>query len=271
MKYTGLTVSENAEELFICSFPGCGKFFKTKFSMCRHSLVHTQEKNFACEFCGKKFALQQYLKEHTNTHTSEKPYVCGVAGCQERFSQTGKLSLHRRTHPEYTLKEYHSNSSYNKNQKANTNALTRDSPQGEHKRAVNRASTQSEARKVPESSKPSKTDNKKVWLRQNSGHTITSTNGNEELVRLPLTLCQSPNDAKLTLTKDVLEEQSPVALPLLPEADPLLRYLNCLTMPFCSALRPVLPLPEKVRSLKIKASFPYTSLDLFELISKSDD
>eukprot|EP00826_Nyctotherus_ovalis_P059705 TRINITY_DN832_c0_g1_i4.p1 TRINITY_DN832_c0_g1~~TRINITY_DN832_c0_g1_i4.p1 ORF type:complete len:154 (-),score=25.43 TRINITY_DN832_c0_g1_i4:53-514(-) len=53
-------------------------------------------------------------KEHRNTHTSEKPYVCGVSGCQERFSQTGKLSLHRRTHPEYKLKQYHSSSSCNK-------------------------------------------------------------------------------------------------------------------------------------------------------------
>ncbi len=41
------------------------------------------------------------------THTGECPYVCGVNGCQLRFKQNGKLSLHRRTHPEYALKHYH--------------------------------------------------------------------------------------------------------------------------------------------------------------------
>ena len=102
------------EKTFVCSFPDCGKRFRTKFSLSRHDLLHSQEKNFICEFCNKKFALLQYLKEHRSTHTSEKPYVCGVSGCQERFSQTGKLSLHRRTHPEYKLKKYHSSSSYNK-------------------------------------------------------------------------------------------------------------------------------------------------------------
>ena len=91
---------------FVCSFPGCGRLFKTKFSMKRHSFVHNEDKKYVCKYCGKRFALPQYLREHAYTHTKDKPYVCGVSGCRERFRQAGKLSLHRRTHPEYQLKQY---------------------------------------------------------------------------------------------------------------------------------------------------------------------
>jgi hypothetical protein len=233
-------------------------------------LVHTQEKNFICEFCGKKFALLQYLKEHTNTHTSEKPYVCGVAGCQERFSQTGKLSLHRRTHPQYMLKEYHSNSSYNKKVNSGTNPQSHDSPQSEPRNRITRSTFQSGAHKQTEISKVSLTAIKRSLPKQDSGKAFSCFHRNGELPKLPLSLCQSPNDAKSTLTRDPLEEQNHNAVSMLPENDPLLRYLNCLTMPFCSALRPVLPLPEKVKVLRIKEQSHYTTLDLFELISKAD-
>ena len=69
-------------------------------------MIHTQEKQYICQHCGKTFALIKYLKEHTYTHTKDKPYVCGVGGCEKKFRQAGKLSLHRRTHKEYSLKQY---------------------------------------------------------------------------------------------------------------------------------------------------------------------
>lgn len=85
----------------------CDQIFTTKFSLSRHSLVHSKEKPFKCRFCDKRFALNQYRKEHECIHTNEKPYVCGVNGCQERFRQRGKLSLHRRRHEGYQIKRYH--------------------------------------------------------------------------------------------------------------------------------------------------------------------
>ena len=94
-----------ATEIFSCS--SCPKEFTTKFSLNRHQLVHNQVKNFTCNFCPKKFALKQYLKEHECIHTNSRPYVCGVNGCQQRFRQRGKLSLHRRKHKGYRMKEYH--------------------------------------------------------------------------------------------------------------------------------------------------------------------
>ena len=92
-------------EVFECA--SCNKVFTSKFSLSRHQLIHSNEKAYKCRFCGKGFALNQYRKEHECIHTGEKPYVCGVNGCQERFRQRGKLSLHRRRHEGYQIKKYH--------------------------------------------------------------------------------------------------------------------------------------------------------------------
>jgi hypothetical protein len=93
------------EEIFECET--CDKKFTTKFSLNRHQLVHNNVKRFTCRFCPKKFALKQYLKEHECIHTNSRPYVCGVNGCSQRFRQRGKLSLHRRKHKGYKMKQYH--------------------------------------------------------------------------------------------------------------------------------------------------------------------
>lgn len=84
--------------VFVCDFPDCQKAFGTKFSMNRHKVVHSKDRNFKCDHCGRRFALSQYLKEHVYIHTNEKPYICGIGNCTESFRQTGKLAIHRKTH-----------------------------------------------------------------------------------------------------------------------------------------------------------------------------
>eukprot|EP00826_Nyctotherus_ovalis_P008025 TRINITY_DN12071_c0_g1_i7.p1 TRINITY_DN12071_c0_g1~~TRINITY_DN12071_c0_g1_i7.p1 ORF type:complete len:277 (-),score=29.20 TRINITY_DN12071_c0_g1_i7:144-974(-) len=84
--------------VFVCDFPGCQKAFGTKFSMNRHKVVHSKDRNFKCDRCGRRFALSQYLKEHIYIHTNERPYICGIGNCTESFRQTGKLAIHRKTH-----------------------------------------------------------------------------------------------------------------------------------------------------------------------------
>jgi len=93
-------------QTFACPWKGCGRLFRAQFSLNRHMVLHTDAKKYGCRFCQRKFSLPQYLREHEYTHTKELPYVCGIAGCSMRFRQAGKLSLHRRTHPEYNSKKY---------------------------------------------------------------------------------------------------------------------------------------------------------------------
>jgi len=283
MKHSGLTASKGGDKLFVCDFPGCDKRFKTKFSLCRHNLVHSQEKNYTCDFCGKKFALLQYLKEHTNTHTAEKPYVCGVAGCQERFSQTGKLSLHRRTHPEYKLKKYHSNSAYNKrhskakrkyDSECESESIEFPEPPS-HQQKEDEISMEESILKGPEDlGKTELTAVKRVLQRQESGHTAATANGMEEWAKPPVILFSaSPetNNLHTTPTKESNDENNNMAMPYNFENDPLIRYLCFLQTPFVSAFRPVLPMPEKLRTLKSKIDFQYSPLNLFELTSKGDN
>lgn len=95
-----------ATQTFPCPWPGCGRLFRAQFSLNRHMVLHTDAKKYTCKVCQRTFSLPQYLREHEYTHSKEMPYVCGVAGCIMRFRQAGKLSLHRRTHPEYKPKKY---------------------------------------------------------------------------------------------------------------------------------------------------------------------
>lgn len=104
LNFINSTINMSQEEVFICE--KCDKMFTTKFSLNRHQFIHSNVKKYVCKYCPKKFALKQYLKEHECIHTNDKPYVCGVNGCQQKFRQRGKLSLHRRKHKGYKMKEY---------------------------------------------------------------------------------------------------------------------------------------------------------------------
>ena len=94
------------DKLVVCPWEGCGRYFHAQFSLNRHMIVHTQPKNLCCMYCERRFTLAQYLREHQYTHTKELPYICGISGCCMRFRQAGKLSLHRKTHPEYRARRY---------------------------------------------------------------------------------------------------------------------------------------------------------------------
>ena len=91
---------------FVCNHNECGRIFRNHFALKRHLLVHDNRRQHPCKYCDKSFTLKQYLKEHECLHTNDLPYVCGISGCNMKFRQAGKLSLHRRTHPEYTIKKY---------------------------------------------------------------------------------------------------------------------------------------------------------------------
>ena len=79
-----------------CPFEGCTRTYSTKYSMWRHLSTHNPNRQFECLYCKKRFALAQYLKDHYHVHTGAKPYKCDFPGCGQGFSQTGKLSQHKK-------------------------------------------------------------------------------------------------------------------------------------------------------------------------------
>ncbi len=260
-------MSNNGKELFACPHAGCSRLFKTKFSMKRHSLVHNAEKNYECQYCGKKFALPQYLKEHTYTHTRDKPYVCGVAGCQKRFRQAGKLSLHRRTHKEYTLKQYDCRfvSTLDKEpMPIPTETEVKDNEELKEK-TVSKGFEEPEP--LPKAKRDTCANSRALW-RQDSGKTSATVQAKDDLGDLfknddwpakPIT--ETAAAVPTRLTKEALECHDKQ----LQEGDALLRYLSCLDSQVYEGLRPVLPLPRG----KAPAKPPtYPQPDLFELVRK---
>jgi len=83
-------------QLFGCKL--CGKSFTREHTLKMHLFVHFKIKRFACDICCKRFTLKQHLREHAVTHTKEKPYKCSFPGCNDRFRQRAKLSVHKKMH-----------------------------------------------------------------------------------------------------------------------------------------------------------------------------
>lgn len=237
---------KDISKYFLCKHPGCGKFFRTKFSMTRHTLTHNQEKKFECSFCHKKFSLEHNMKEHTNTHTNEKPFVCGVDGCQERFRQSGKLSLHRRTHPGFALKEYTPNSDFNKKVKVKASAR-----QQEKETSMKGLETQKKRviTRCPEQN----------LLRQGSGATNATVSGNNE----PILHKETTEPQKTGLTQKALEEHDKLMELTMP--DGIFKfYLELMPNVTPLNIRPVLPIPEKISIPNSHEAI--TQLKLFELL-----
>ncbi|XP_037024765.1 zinc finger protein 391-like isoform X6 [Bradysia coprophila] len=69
-------------------------------SLKSHMLVHTQERNFECDFCGKKFALRASLKNHIFAHINIRPrkFPCSHPDCSMSFFRKYKLMRHLETH-----------------------------------------------------------------------------------------------------------------------------------------------------------------------------
>ncbi|XP_057692635.1 zinc finger protein 37 homolog [Corythoichthys intestinalis] len=74
----------------------CGKTYKSRASLKRHTMTHTGEKPHKCSVCGKKFMQRSDLVMHSRCHTGVKPFACTL--CCWKFSKKSSLVLHMRRH-----------------------------------------------------------------------------------------------------------------------------------------------------------------------------
>ncbi|XP_055938159.1 gastrula zinc finger protein XlCGF49.1-like [Argiope bruennichi] len=81
------------KEVHVCST--CGKEFRRKDHLNKHTAVHSGERPFVCLVCGKDFSRKDRLKDHCVMHLSNgwSCYFCG-----RMFSQRCVLRKHEMIH-----------------------------------------------------------------------------------------------------------------------------------------------------------------------------
>ena len=59
-------------------------------------MKHTGIKPYHCDQCNESFSQSRHLAVHKRTHAGMKPFHCDQ--CDKSFSQSGHLAKHKRTH-----------------------------------------------------------------------------------------------------------------------------------------------------------------------------
>ncbi|XP_048476738.1 E3 ubiquitin-protein ligase ZFP91-like isoform X2 [Rhincodon typus] len=81
---------------FACSYPSCGRIFRFKTQMEDHEKLHSDQRNYICEFCGRAFKTDKNLVVHRRIHTGEKPLQCEICGftCRQKASLNWHMKKH---------------------------------------------------------------------------------------------------------------------------------------------------------------------------------
>ncbi|XP_054163971.1 zinc finger protein 143-like [Oppia nitens] len=82
---------------FVCPISGCNKALKSKDSLQRHSLIHTNTL-ISCDFdgCQRRFRCKKILNQHKAQHKSVPTLTCSAKGCVEKFFTESERQRHRR-------------------------------------------------------------------------------------------------------------------------------------------------------------------------------
>ncbi|NWS78777.1 ZN692 protein, partial [Crotophaga sulcirostris] len=86
-------------EILLCDFEGCGKIFSNRQYLNHHrKYQHVHQKTFTCSepTCGKSFNFKKHLKEHEKLHSDKRDYICEF--CARSFRTSSNLIIHRRIH-----------------------------------------------------------------------------------------------------------------------------------------------------------------------------
>ncbi|KYO17315.1 zinc finger protein 692 isoform X1 [Alligator mississippiensis] len=86
-------------EILLCDYEGCGKIFSNRQYLNHHKKYqHVHQKTFTCSepSCGKSFNFKKHLKEHEKLHSDKRDYICEF--CARSFRTSSNLIIHRRIH-----------------------------------------------------------------------------------------------------------------------------------------------------------------------------
>ncbi|KAL7986287.1 hypothetical protein Chor_011453 [Crotalus horridus] len=84
------------QKTFTCSDPGCGKSFNFKKHLKEHEKLHSDKRDYICEFCARSFRTSSNLIIHRRIHTGEKPLQCEICGftCRQKASLNWHMKKH---------------------------------------------------------------------------------------------------------------------------------------------------------------------------------